>query len=206
MSGLDGFTPDQQANARTIVSVAQQNFPASQQRQAAIVAIATALQESGLRNLNYGDRDSLGLFQQRASWGTVKQRTTPAWAAQQFFTHLKGVTNWDSIPVTQAAQAVQVSAFPDAYAAHVQQATQIVDAIGTSGVPGSNPKPVVATASGPWGALGTILDTVNNPGFWLRFGLFTMGGVFLTVATVKILASSKAGNEVVKAVKSNVLP
>lgn len=206
MSGLDGLTADQVSNAQTIVSEAQQNFPASQARQAAIVAIATALQESGLKNLTYGDRDSLGLFQQRASWGTAAQRETPAWAAQQFFTHLKAIANWDTLPVTVAAQKVQVSAYPNAYAAHVPQATAIVDALGTSGVPGSNGATPVADASGPWGSLGTILSEINSPGFWLRFGLFSLGSVFLFIATVKILGSTKSGGQAIKAVKTNVLP
>ena len=82
------------------------------------IAIATAMQESGLRNINYGDRDSVGLFQQRPScgWGTVAQCTDPVYAATQFFNHLKDIENRDSMSLAQAAQSVQRSAFPDAYA------------------------------------------------------------------------------------------
>ena len=94
-----------------------------------VIALAAAMQESGLRNLNYGDRDSQGLFQQRpsAGWGTPAQITDPAYASRLFFGGVsnpnKGITrglldipNWQNLTVTQAAQAVQLSAFPDAYA------------------------------------------------------------------------------------------
>ncbi|HEV2347548.1 MAG TPA: C40 family peptidase [Actinocrinis sp.] len=82
------------------------------------IAIATALQESDLQNLNYGDRDSLGLFQQRPSqgWGTPAQILTPTYAAEQFYKHLLQVPGWRSMPTTDAAQAVQRSGFPTAYA------------------------------------------------------------------------------------------
>lgn len=82
------------------------------------IAIATALQESDLQNLDYGDRDSLGLFQQRPSqsWGTPAQILNPSYAAKQFYTHLLQVPGWRSMPTTDAAQAVQRSAYPAAYA------------------------------------------------------------------------------------------
>ena len=82
------------------------------------IAIATALQESDLQNLDYGDRDSLGLFQQRPSqgWGTPAQIMNPSYAAGQFYKQLLRIPGWRSMPTTQAAQAVQRSAFPDAYA------------------------------------------------------------------------------------------
>ncbi|MEZ0109308.1 cell wall-associated NlpC family hydrolase [Catenulispora sp. EB89] len=82
------------------------------------IAIATALQESGLQNLNYGDRDSLGLFQQRPSqgWGSPAQILTPMYAARQFYGRLLQVPGWRSMSTTDAAQSVQHSGFPDAYA------------------------------------------------------------------------------------------
>jgi cell wall-associated NlpC family hydrolase len=88
------------------------------------IAIATALQESGLQNLDHGDRDSLGLFQQRPSqgWGTPAQILNPTYAATQFYTHLLQVPGWRTMPTTQAAQAVQRSGFPDAYAKWEPQA------------------------------------------------------------------------------------
>lgn len=93
------------------------------------IALATAMQESSLRNLNWGDRDSVGLFQQRPSsgWGTVSQLTTPTHAARLFYggpnNPNKGITRglldisgWQNMTVTRAAQAVQISGHPDAYA------------------------------------------------------------------------------------------
>lgn len=84
---------------------------------AAVIALAAALQESGLENLDHGDRDSLGLFQQRPSqgWGTPAQIMNPAYAANRFYVRLQRVRGWWSLPVWQAAQAVQDSAFPTAY-------------------------------------------------------------------------------------------
>jgi hypothetical protein len=94
-----------------------------------VIALAAAMQESGLRNLDYGDRDSLGLFQQRPStgWGTPAQVTDPVYASKLFFggpsnpnkgktRGLLDIKGWQSMTVTQAAQAVQISAYPDAYA------------------------------------------------------------------------------------------
>ncbi len=83
-----------------------------------VVALATALQESGLRNLNYGDRDSLGLFQQRPSqgWGSATEVLDPVHASTKFYEGLKKVAGWESLSVIQAAQAVQLSGYPEAYA------------------------------------------------------------------------------------------
>lgn len=86
---------------------------------AVTVALATSLQESGLRNLPYGDADSIGLFQQRPSqgWGTKSQLLDPIFATTAFYQALARVPGWQSMPVTEAAQSVQHSAAPDAYAA-----------------------------------------------------------------------------------------
>jgi cell wall-associated NlpC family hydrolase len=114
-SGVAKLDQEQLANAHTIVSVgARMPVPA----RGFVVAIATAFQESTLRNLHYGDRDSVGLFQQRPSsgWGTVPELTDPPTAAAKFYNALLQVPDWESMPLTQAAQAVQRSAFPFAYA------------------------------------------------------------------------------------------
>jgi cell wall-associated NlpC family hydrolase len=94
------------------------------------IAIATALQESGLRNLNYGDRDSLGLFQQRPSqgWGSPAQILSPRYAAERFYNRLLQVPAWRSMSTTDAAQAVQRSGFPDAYAKWENQAEALAAA------------------------------------------------------------------------------
>lgn len=102
-----------------------------------IVAIATALQESGLRALSYGDRDSVGVFQQRDAWGPYETRMDPSSSARMFFTGgqagqpgLLDHQGWQSMPVTVAAQEVQVSAYPDAYAKWEPLAVQIVEDLG----------------------------------------------------------------------------
>ena len=120
--------PDQLLNASIIADVAMQR--ALPQR-AVIVALATALQESKLRNLNYGDADSLGLFQQRPSqgWGTAAQIMTPTYAAGKFYDALVKVPSWQTIPLTQAADAVQRSAFPDAYRDWEPRATALAGAL-----------------------------------------------------------------------------
>ena len=83
-----------------------------------VIAVATAMQESDLLNLDYGDRDSLGLFQQRPcqGWGSPAQVMDPVYAAGQFYAHLLAVPGWQQLPLTEAAQDVQNSGFPDAYA------------------------------------------------------------------------------------------
>ena len=94
------------------------------------IAIATALQESSLQNLNYGDRDSLGLFQQRPSqgWGSPTQILSPSYAARQFYSRLLQVPGWRSMSTTDAAQAVQRSGFPDAYAKWQNEAEALASA------------------------------------------------------------------------------
>ena len=106
---------EQAANATTVAAVGKRlNMP----DHAVTVALAASLQESRLRNLTHGDLDSLGLFQQRPSqgWGTPAQILTPRLAAAAFYQHLARVDGWQTLSVTDAAQAVQRSAAPDAYA------------------------------------------------------------------------------------------
>jgi hypothetical protein len=87
---------------------------------AATIGLATALQESRLINIDYGDRDSIGLFQQRPSqgWGTVEQIMDPVYSTGKFYDGLVRVPGYTELEVTEAAQAVQRSAFPEAYAQH----------------------------------------------------------------------------------------
>ncbi|WP_170121199.1 hypothetical protein [Geodermatophilus tzadiensis] len=105
---------EQVANARTI---AQVGYDRGLPERAVVVALATAMQESTLRNLPYGDRDSLGLFQQRPSqgWGTPEQVQDPVYAAGQFYDRLVRVPGWESGELTVVADSVQRSAFPRAY-------------------------------------------------------------------------------------------
>jgi cell wall-associated NlpC family hydrolase len=127
-----------------------------------IVALATALQESGLRNLTYGDRDSLGLFQQRPSqgWGTAAEILDPVYASTRFFKALEAVSGWQSLTVAQAAQAVQKSAVPDAYATWEPLATALQTAIApilplAGSTPGPSPSTSGTTEGGTSGAGGT---------------------------------------------------
>ncbi|WP_433319237.1 hypothetical protein ACQP0U_13795 [Micromonospora sp. CA-269861] len=140
VAGLDQAQMD---NAKIIVDVGlEMKMP----RRALVVALATAMQESNLYNLasdvlpesaeypNQGsgsDHDSVGLFQQRPSsgWGTVAQLMRPSYAARAFYTALNEIPGWQDMSVTAAAQSVQISAFPDAYAQHEDRATTVAAAL-----------------------------------------------------------------------------
>ncbi|MER6007954.1 C40 family peptidase [Nonomuraea angiospora] len=125
---------EQQAHAALIVQVAmERDLPA----RAAVIAVATALQESQLRNLRYGHLDSLGLFQQRPSqgWGTPEQVLDPRYAIGAFYDRLVTVPRWEQLPLTRTAQAVQRSGRPDAYAQWEPLAQRTVDALAGSCVP-----------------------------------------------------------------------
>jgi murein DD-endopeptidase MepM/ murein hydrolase activator NlpD len=128
-TGAGRYDTEQLHHARTIITVgARHDMPVRGQ----IIAVATALQESGLRNLGHlgarNDHDSLGLFQQRPSlgWGAPAQLTDPAYAAAVFYRRLAAVPGWQGMPLTVAAQAVQRSAYPDAYAKWERDATMLV--------------------------------------------------------------------------------
>ncbi|MEV0286674.1 MULTISPECIES: hypothetical protein [unclassified Kribbella] len=119
---------EQAENAALIAGVAvRRGLPA----RAATIALATAYQESGLRNLAHGDRDSLGLFQQRPSqgWGTAAQVRDPHYAAGKFYDALVKIRNYQTLAVTVAADRVQRSAFPNAYADHEADARILASAL-----------------------------------------------------------------------------
>ena len=122
---LTKLTPEMLGNAQVIYQVGKS---LGVRDYAIVIALATAMQESSLRNISFGDRDSLGLFQQRPSqgWGTAAQIMNPEYSARAFFGGPTGpnfgkirglldIKNWSTMSLTKAAQAVQVSAFPDAY-------------------------------------------------------------------------------------------
>ncbi|WP_326610508.1 hypothetical protein OIE62_27750 [Streptomyces scopuliridis] len=122
------MTPEQAENAATIAAVGTtRGLP----ERAVTIALATALQESALRNLDHGDRDSLGLFQQRPStgWGTETQIQDPVYSAGQFYDHLVKVPGYSRLPLTEAAQRVQRSGFPQAYAKHEPDAALLAAAL-----------------------------------------------------------------------------
>lgn len=142
------FDVSQLQNAATIVGVGRQMGASERDL---IIGLMTAMQESGLRNINYGDRDSVGLFQQRTSqgWGTIEQIMNPSYAATKFFEGLLKVENRNSMGLSAAAQAVQRSQYPDAYAKWEDEARAILAGGVSAGVPlpvGTLPPGVAAMA------------------------------------------------------------
>ena len=116
----DTKTAEQTNNIALIVAGSiRHGLPA----RAGTIAIATAIQESSLRNIDYGDRDSVGLFQQRPSmgWGSVEEIMDPYYSTDKFYNSLKHLDGWQDMEVTVAAQRIQVSGFPDAYADHEEE-------------------------------------------------------------------------------------
>ncbi|MFF0369696.1 hypothetical protein [Micromonospora sp. NPDC005087] len=120
---------EQTGNVKAIIAATKK---AGLPERAAVISIATSLQESKLENLGHlgdaNDHDSLGLFQQRptSGWGTPEQITNPEYSTTAFLKGLKQVDGWQDMALTDAAQTVQVSAYPDAYAQWEQQATDLV--------------------------------------------------------------------------------
>ncbi|HMG26598.1 MAG TPA: hypothetical protein VKH36_07260 [Acidimicrobiia bacterium] len=121
------MSPEQTSHATTIAAVGKRMGVPDH---AVAIALAAALQESKLYNLEHGDRDSLGLFQQRPSqgWGTASEVLTPHYAASAFYRHLERVDGWQTMPVTTAAQRVQRSGAPSAYAQWEHEARAIAQA------------------------------------------------------------------------------
>jgi hypothetical protein len=126
---------DELANVKAITDTAKK---LGLGERGAVIAVATSMQESKLQNLGHlgdmNDHDSLGLFQQRPSsgWGTPEQITDPTHASTAFLNGLKQIDGWRDMPLTDAAQKVQVSAFPDAYAQWEDQAAHLVQDAWTS--------------------------------------------------------------------------
>ena len=163
--GYDGSTPgvvagpqaaetgqwdqEQLDNARTIAQVGHKVGASDRDIQIALMA---AIVESGLKNVDYGDRDSLGLFQQRDAWGSREDRLTPAKAAEMFFLGghdgqqgLLDVKDRDSRPMGEVAQDVQVSAYPDRYAQHESEAASLLGAVSSTETTGGHGDPYALT-------------------------------------------------------------
>lgn len=185
---VEGLTGEQASNARVIVAVGQTRGVSER---GLLVALMTAAQESGLRNLDYGDRDSLGLFQQRPSqgWGTPDQVRDPAYAAAAFYggptspttnRGLLSVPRWEAMPLTAAAQAVQRSAFPDAYAKWEPRARSWLANILTAGAAtgcGTTTAPGPVPGTGPVSGAGVV--AVQVAARWLGTP-YAWGGGSLT--------------------------
>jgi murein DD-endopeptidase MepM/ murein hydrolase activator NlpD len=156
----------QVANAATIISVGQElQVPV----RGWVIAVATAMQESSLINLPGGDRDSIGLFQQRPSqgWGSLAQLHDPRYAATTFYQKLQTIDGWQAMPVTAAAQQVQVSAYPDAYAKWEAEATRLVSML--SGVTAGLGACAATISAQGWtqpvhGTVGSGFHTADRPG------------------------------------------
>jgi len=192
------LTDDQVRNAAIIVRTGQDlKVPP----RGWVIGVATALQESRLENLPHlgpsNDHDSIGLFQQRPSqgWGTAEQLADPAYQSRKFFDKLVDIAGWLTLPLTAAAQRVQASAYPDAYAKHEPRATTIVDVL--TGGAGRAAGPVLAlrcAAGGEIAASGWTLPaqgpvvsgyrTASRPGH---------NGVDIAVAKHTPIRSTAAG-------------
>jgi murein DD-endopeptidase MepM/ murein hydrolase activator NlpD len=151
LPGIASYGPTQIRNAAIIIKVgADLKMPP----RAWVIAVATAMQESGLNNLGdlgaRNDHDSLGLFQQRPSsgWGSPAQVLDPVYASTKFYNKLKTVSGWESLSLTRAAQDVQISAYPDAYAKHEPAATQIVNSLAHGAANAVGSSLTMACASG----------------------------------------------------------
>ncbi|GAA1403876.1 C40 family peptidase [Pseudonocardia kongjuensis] len=172
------WSPTQRANAQAIVDTGRRmGAPARAQW----IALATAMQEATLNNLSGGDRDSGGLFQQRPSqgWGTREQITDPEYAAEQFYAHLLALPGWESMPLTEAAQAVQRSAFPDAYAKWEQAAADLLAELGST-APGDSVESLVCA---PAGAGGEVPSAPGAAGAALAFAAEQLGKPYVWGAT-----------------------
>jgi murein DD-endopeptidase MepM/ murein hydrolase activator NlpD len=128
---VEGWDAEQLGNVATILTVGNSKAVPPW---GWVVATATAMQESTLRNLPGGADDSIGLFQQRPSqgWGTPQQLRDPAYQAGKFFDKLVTIEGWQQMPLTEAAQKVQLSAYPDAYAKHTAEAIRLVSHVGAA--------------------------------------------------------------------------
>jgi hypothetical protein len=158
---VDGATVEidvEQAESAALIAgtAVRRGLPA----RAVTIALATAYQESDLRNVTHGDRDSLGLFQQRPSqgWGSTEQVQDPVYATNAFYDALVELDGYREMEVTEAAQAVQRSGFPEAYADHEADARVLASAL-----TGNSPASFTCTISAAEGAAETLTETGLTP-------------------------------------------
>jgi hypothetical protein len=179
---VDGHTVEvdleQAENAALITAISiERGMPA----RAASIALATAYQESKLYNIDYGDRDSVGLFQQRPSqgWGSVEQLMDPVYSTHAFYDALQKVDGYDSMEITVAAQEVQRSAYPDAYADHEQDGRTLASAL-----TGNSPGALWCDVPGDADEAGDEIDATGlveratrlREDLEARFGTLSLGG------------------------------
>lgn len=138
---------------------------------ATTIAIATAYQESKIHNIDYGDRDSVGLFQQRPSqgWGSVDQILDPNYSIGAFYDGLVNIKDYQTMPITDAAQAVQRSGFPTAYARHESNARALA-----SSLRGHSPAAFSCAVEARPGSLGPLQEHLNDA--WGKVTITTSAG------------------------------
>lgn len=149
------WSAQQVTNADTIIRVGVADHVP---RYGEIIAVATSMQEATLNNLDHGDQDSLGLFQQRTSqgWGSPAQLMDPVYASNQFYKALQQVPGWQSMPLTVAAQAVQHSGVPGAYAQWQQAATTLVSHAAGATLTAAGPVPGAGACAAGQVAQGSV--------------------------------------------------
>lgn len=191
------LTAEQRRNAATIIQVARRS---GMTKKDAVTAISTALVESELKNVAYGDRDSLGLFQQRPSqgWGSPAQVQNPTYATNKFFEAMKKIPGYASIPVGTLAQAVQRSAFPLKYATREAEAREIVNQLwdGADNAGDTDTTSTVPNDSSPGfiSQLTTVSDAfkrLTSKEFWKRAGIIVLGAALVMVAAWAFLRDNK---------------
>jgi len=176
---------EQAENAALIAAIGvRRGLPA----RAVSIALATAYQESKISNIEHGDRDSIGLFQQRPSqgWGTAEQILDPVFATNAFYDALVKIDGYESMRITEAAQKVQRSAFPEAYQDHAEDARALASAL-TGNSPGGTFTCVVRhdladesdalNAAGLTARAATVRADLNGAFGKLSVGGFAPGGV-----------------------------
>lgn len=166
------LSAEQAANAATIAAVGMRE---GMDEHAVAVAITTAMQESELVNVNYGHDDSLGLFQQRPSmgWGSEEELMDPVYASFKFYEKLQRTDGWQDMRLAEAAQAVQISAYPELYEQWESDAEVIADAFaggeeaglvcvsGSADEPAADPGALAAAYEYQWGTEMSEVDDMR---------------------------------------------
>lgn len=163
--------PEQRRTVQQIIAIGKKRKLSPRAWQ---IAIQAGMTESGLRNVDYGDRDSLGIFQMRPSmgWGTPEQVTDPEYAINKFYNVLQGVPDWEKIRPGDAAQAVERSAFPDRYHQWEAMAVYLVENLGN-----------VTDASGCGEGAGNLLPPNPKAAKAIEFALGERGKPYVWGAT-----------------------